>query len=56
MTNKEFTKDKFFRKCCDRMDIIPTTRQASKFRRNMGLAIKVAPRIRTEMKLNEKGK
>lgn len=46
MTNKEFTKDKHFRKCCERMDVLPTARQASKFRRKMGLAFKVNKSIK----------
>ena len=53
MTNKEFTKDDYFRACCVRANSIeptridPTARQASKFRRKMGSAYK--NRVRKEM-------
>ena len=58
MTNNEFRKDKVFRKCCEKMDVLPTTRQASKFRNGKGLAIKAAVTVRREMKVDgyEKGK
>ena len=41
MTNREFSKDKEFIKCCEIAKVIPTKRQASKFRRKMGLAYKI---------------
>lgn len=50
MTNREFTKDIFFRKCCERMDILPTVRQGSKFLMNKGLAFSVSKRIKFEEK------
>ena len=48
MTNREFTKDKYFRKCCEKMDVLPTTRQASKFRMKKGLAFKVSKSLKKE--------
>jgi len=53
MTNNEFRKDKIFCECCKRMSILPTARQASKFRRGNGLAVKALVTVRREMKLNE---
>jgi len=38
ITNKQFTTDDYFRACCKRANVDPTTRQASKFRRKMGSA------------------
>lgn len=40
MTNREFTKDENFIKCCEMANVKPTKRQASKYRRKMGLAYK----------------
>ena len=41
MTNKEFAeKDKIFRDICKRVNIPPTTRQASKWRMKKGKAYK----------------
>ena len=54
MTNNEFRKDEFFRKCCEKAGVLPTTRQASKFRNDKGSARKVAVTVRREMKENEK--
>jgi len=56
MTNREFRKDKIFRKCCEKMEILPTTRQASKFRNGKGLAIKAVTTIKREAKNVEKAK
>ena len=40
-TNAEFAKNnKTFRKACEAVDIEPTPRQASKYRRKMGVAFK----------------
>lgn len=50
MTNNEFRKDKIFRECCKKMDILPTARQASKFRNGKGLAIKAVVAVRRDMK------
>jgi len=41
MTNAEFANtDKVFREACEKADIKPTRRQASKWRRKVGLAWK----------------
>lgn len=41
MTNREFSKDKEFIECCERANVKPTARQASKFRNQQGLAYKI---------------
>lgn len=42
MTNKEFAeKDDTFREACKRAEVLPTKRQASKYRRQTGTAYKV---------------
>ena len=41
MNNREFSKDKEFIEYCKKAKVEPTKRQASKFRRKMGLAYKV---------------
>lgn len=43
ITNAEFTKNDLFRTRCLVAKIQPTKRQASKYRRNMGLAAKITP-------------
>jgi hypothetical protein len=41
ITNKKFsTDDDFFKKACEKAGVEATTRQASKFRNNRGLAFK----------------
>jgi len=45
ITNKEFTNDMFFIECCNEAGIKPTDRQASKFRRGMGIAYKFSPTV-----------
>jgi len=41
MTNKEFAKsNEGFQEACERVELKPTTRQASKWRRQKGLAWK----------------
>ena len=43
MTNREFAEqDKTFIEACERTDIKPTTRQASKWRNHKGMAYKTA--------------
>ena len=43
MTNRDFSvKDKWFNTVCRDFCIVATVRQASKWRRNMGLAYKLA--------------
>ena len=47
MTNREMTKnDKTFLKACENAGVDPTKRQASKFRRGMGLAYKIMKRTK----------
>lgn len=38
MTNRDFAKTKGFMEACVKAGIEPTTRQASKYRRKMGVA------------------
>jgi hypothetical protein len=54
MTNREFVKDKFFVRCCERAGVTPTPRQASKFRNDKGRAIKVKLQVAKEDKNEEK--
>jgi len=54
MTNREFTKDKFFRKCCEFANVLPTTRQASKYRRDKGSAFEMSSHIRMKIKQESK--
>ncbi len=37
-TNATFSNGRLFRKACDLADILATTRQASKYRRGLGIA------------------
>ena len=39
-TNDEFSKRRIFARACELADVDPTTRQASKYRRGRGMAIK----------------
>jgi len=39
-TNKEFSNDRYFVHCCEKSDIKPTIRQASKFKQKRGTAYK----------------
>uniref|UniRef100_A0A6M3LFY5 Uncharacterized protein n=1 Tax=viral metagenome TaxID=1070528 RepID=A0A6M3LFY5_9ZZZZ len=41
ITNKEFTKNDYFSKCCEIVGIKVTKRQSSKFRNEKGLAWKI---------------
>jgi hypothetical protein len=41
MTNKEFSKTDYFTKCCNEAKVDATRRQASKYRREEGLAYKI---------------
>jgi len=51
MTNKKFSEDKFFIRCCEEASnlghgtIKPTTRQASKFRMKKGMAYAARKRV-----------
>ena len=48
MTNKQYSETKSFVKDCSRFDIKPTSRQASKYRRNMGRLFKMANGIKID--------
>ena len=43
-TNVQYSKDRVFVKACECADLPPTSRQASKYRRNKGLAVRYARR------------
>jgi hypothetical protein len=45
MTNKEFTKDEIFVKCCEEAGTKVTRRQASKFRNGKGVAFRKKPYV-----------
>ena len=50
ITNKMFRdNNEVFKKCCELLDVEPTTRQASKFRNKKGVAIQAAAKVRKEM-------
>lgn len=54
ITNKMFRdNNKVFQTCCERMEVEPTTRQASKFRRGLGTAYKAAAEVRKEMNIKK---
>lgn len=40
MNNREFSKDDHFIKCCEKVNVKATKRQASKFKRKTGMAYK----------------
>jgi hypothetical protein len=49
VTNKMFAKeDGFFQKACEKADVKVTTRQASKFRMNKGLAFKHRKQVKED--------
>jgi len=49
VTNKKFsTDDSFFKKACEVAGVEPTTRQASKFRLEKGLAYKHRKQVKEE--------
>jgi len=55
VTNKQFIDDDYFKVCCVRANIEPTARQASKFRRKIGIAYKFRKSIdRDEADSNNK--
>jgi hypothetical protein len=45
ITNKKFSEDGFFKACCEKAHVEPTTRQASKFRMEKGRAFKVRKQV-----------
>lgn len=54
ITNKMFMENnEVFKTCCERMEIEPTLRQASKFRMGKGTAFKAAAQVREEMNIKK---
>jgi len=47
ITNAQFKEDNLFTEACTCADIPPTTRQASKYRRGLGLAVRFKQRAST---------
>ena len=54
ITNKMFRdNNEVFKTCCERMEVEPTTRQASKFRRKLGMAYRAAAEVRKELNIKK---